>query len=147
MSFASPALLWGLLLIPVLLVAYLFIQRRLSKYAARFTNLDLLTKRRGRLAGAPSASATGARDRRAGRPAARDGEAAEGRRGPARRRDGRPDDGQLGVDEGHRRRSQPAGGGEVGGVDVPRPGAGPLPRRPGVLLERRAGARGADRRS
>lgn len=43
MSFATPALLWGLLLIPVVLVAYLVIQRRRSKYAARFTNLDLLT--------------------------------------------------------------------------------------------------------
>ena len=43
MSFATPALLWGLLLIPALLIAYLFIQRRRSKYAARFTNLDLLT--------------------------------------------------------------------------------------------------------
>jgi Ca-activated chloride channel family protein len=43
MSFATPALLWGLLLIPVVLVAYLLIQRRRSKYAARFTNLDLLT--------------------------------------------------------------------------------------------------------
>jgi Ca-activated chloride channel homolog len=43
MSFATPALLWGLLLIPVALLAYLLVQRRRSKYAARFTNLDLLT--------------------------------------------------------------------------------------------------------
>jgi Ca-activated chloride channel homolog len=42
MSFASPFVLWGLLLIPVGLLAYWFVQRRRIKYAARFTNLDLL---------------------------------------------------------------------------------------------------------
>jgi Ca-activated chloride channel family protein len=42
MTFASPLLLWGLLLIPVLVLAYVLAQRRRSKYAARFTNLDLL---------------------------------------------------------------------------------------------------------
>jgi Ca-activated chloride channel family protein len=42
MSFASPFLLWGLLLIPVVLLAYWLVQRRRIKYAARFTNLDLL---------------------------------------------------------------------------------------------------------
>jgi Ca-activated chloride channel homolog len=42
MSFASPFVLWGLLLIPVGLVAYWLVQRRRIKYAARFTNLDLL---------------------------------------------------------------------------------------------------------
>ena len=42
MSFASPILLWGLLLVPVALLAYLLVQRRRIKYAARFTNLDLL---------------------------------------------------------------------------------------------------------
>jgi Ca-activated chloride channel family protein len=41
-SFASPFLLWGLLLIPVGLLAYWLVQRRRIKYAARFTNLDLL---------------------------------------------------------------------------------------------------------
>jgi Ca-activated chloride channel family protein len=42
MSFGNPFLLWGLLLIPLLLIGYLFLQRRRIKYAARFTNLDLL---------------------------------------------------------------------------------------------------------
>jgi Ca-activated chloride channel homolog len=42
MSFASPFILWGLLLLPVALVAYWLVQRRRIKYAARFTNLDLL---------------------------------------------------------------------------------------------------------
>ena len=42
MSFASPFVLWGLLLIPLGLVAYWLVQRRRIKYAARFTNLDLL---------------------------------------------------------------------------------------------------------
>jgi Ca-activated chloride channel family protein len=42
MSFATPLILWGLLLIPVGLVAYWLVQRRRIKYAARFTNLDLL---------------------------------------------------------------------------------------------------------
>ena len=41
MSFASPVLLWGLLLVPAALLAYLLVQRRRIKYAARFTNLDL----------------------------------------------------------------------------------------------------------
>ncbi len=42
MSFASPFILWGLLFIPVALVGYWLVQRRRIKYAARFTNLDLL---------------------------------------------------------------------------------------------------------
>jgi Ca-activated chloride channel homolog len=41
-SFATPFMLWGLLLIPLALVAYWLVQRRRIKYAARFTNLDLL---------------------------------------------------------------------------------------------------------
>jgi Ca-activated chloride channel homolog len=39
-----PGLLWGLLLVPVTLAAYLLAQRRRARYAARFTNLDLLAK-------------------------------------------------------------------------------------------------------
>jgi Ca-activated chloride channel homolog len=42
MSFATPFILWGLLLIPLGLVGYWLVQRRRIKYAARFTNLDLL---------------------------------------------------------------------------------------------------------
>jgi Ca-activated chloride channel homolog len=42
MSFATPFVLWGLLLIPLGLIAYWLVQRRRIKYAARFTNLDLL---------------------------------------------------------------------------------------------------------
>jgi Ca-activated chloride channel homolog len=42
MSFASPFVLWSLLLIPIALVGYWLVQRRRIKYAARFTNLDLL---------------------------------------------------------------------------------------------------------
>jgi Ca-activated chloride channel homolog len=42
MSFASPFILWGLLLVPIALVGYWLVQRRRIKYAARFTNLDLL---------------------------------------------------------------------------------------------------------
>lgn len=43
MSFAWPAALLSLALIPVLVVAYLLVQRRRVKYAMRFTNLDLLS--------------------------------------------------------------------------------------------------------
>jgi Ca-activated chloride channel family protein len=43
MTFASPELLVGLLLVPLALLAYLFIQRRRSRYAVRFTNVDLLS--------------------------------------------------------------------------------------------------------
>jgi Ca-activated chloride channel homolog len=42
MTFASPALLWGLLLVPLAIGAYLLVQRRRTRYAVRFTNLDLL---------------------------------------------------------------------------------------------------------
>ena len=42
MSFATPFILWGLSIVPVALVAYWLVQRRRIKYAARFTNLDLL---------------------------------------------------------------------------------------------------------
>ena len=42
MTFASPFILWGLLLVPIALVGYWLVQRRRIKYAARFTNLDLL---------------------------------------------------------------------------------------------------------
>jgi Ca-activated chloride channel family protein len=42
MSFAWPAFLWGLLLVPVAGVLYLLAQRRRKRHAVRFTNLDLL---------------------------------------------------------------------------------------------------------
>ena len=42
MSAEWPGLLWMLLLVPVALAAYLFAQRRRSRYTVRFTNLDLL---------------------------------------------------------------------------------------------------------
>jgi Ca-activated chloride channel family protein len=42
MSFAWPLALLSLALIPVLVLAYMLIQRRRVKYAVRFTNLDLL---------------------------------------------------------------------------------------------------------
>ena len=43
MTFASPELLLGLLLVPLALAAYLLVQRRRSRYAVRFTNVDLLS--------------------------------------------------------------------------------------------------------
>jgi Ca-activated chloride channel family protein len=42
MSFAWPAALLSLALIPVAILAYVLVQRRRVKYAMRFTNLDLL---------------------------------------------------------------------------------------------------------
>jgi len=42
LGFATPALLWLLALLPLLAAAYLLSQRRRARYAARFTNLDLL---------------------------------------------------------------------------------------------------------
>jgi Ca-activated chloride channel homolog len=42
MSFLSPELLWTLLLVPALALGYLALQRRRTRYAIRFTNVDLL---------------------------------------------------------------------------------------------------------
>jgi Ca-activated chloride channel family protein len=42
MTFAAPVLLLGLLLVPLGLAAYRIVQRRRSRYAVRFTNVDLL---------------------------------------------------------------------------------------------------------
>jgi Ca-activated chloride channel family protein len=42
MSFASPALLVGLLLVPLAALLYLVVQRRRARYVVRFTNVDLL---------------------------------------------------------------------------------------------------------
>ena len=42
MTFLAPLLLIGLLLVPILLGLYAWAQRRRSRYAVRFTNLDLL---------------------------------------------------------------------------------------------------------
>jgi len=41
-SFESPALLIGLLLVPLALIGYLALERRSSRYGVRFTNLDVL---------------------------------------------------------------------------------------------------------
>jgi Ca-activated chloride channel family protein len=43
MTFASPELLLGLLLVPIALALYLLVQRRRARYVVRFTNVDLLT--------------------------------------------------------------------------------------------------------
>ena len=42
MSFLWPAALLSLLVLPLLVIAYVLLQRRRSKYAVRFTNVDLL---------------------------------------------------------------------------------------------------------
>ena len=42
MTFLAPTLLLGLLLVPLLAALYVWAQRRRSRYAVRFTNLDLL---------------------------------------------------------------------------------------------------------
>lgn len=44
MEFISPGRLWFLLLIPIVIVAYLFMQHRRSQYALRFTNIALLDR-------------------------------------------------------------------------------------------------------
>ena len=42
MTFAEPLFLLALLLVPLAVLAYLFVQRRRSRYAVRFTNVDLV---------------------------------------------------------------------------------------------------------
>lgn len=44
MSFGSPLFLWGLLLLPPAVWAYLALQRRRVRYAIRFTNLEILAR-------------------------------------------------------------------------------------------------------
>ena len=43
MTFADPQLLIALLLVPLAVAAYVYVQRRRSRYAVRFTNVDLLS--------------------------------------------------------------------------------------------------------
>jgi Ca-activated chloride channel family protein len=43
MTFASPELLVALVLVPLAIAAYLFVQRRRARYAVAFTNVDLLS--------------------------------------------------------------------------------------------------------
>jgi Ca-activated chloride channel family protein len=43
MSFASPALLVAILLVPLAIAGYPLVQRRRSRYVVRFTNVDLLS--------------------------------------------------------------------------------------------------------
>jgi Ca-activated chloride channel homolog len=42
LSFGSPLLLTGLLLLPLLVLGYRYLQRRPNRYAVRYTNLDVL---------------------------------------------------------------------------------------------------------
>ena len=63
MSFREPAVLVGLLLIPLALLAYRRLQRRRRREAAAFANPALLPNvahRRARLAAAPAAAARAA---------------------------------------------------------------------------------------
>ncbi len=123
MSFATPWVLWGLLIVPIG-------ARRLLARAAPAEQVRGAVheprpagEHRRRVAGAPPPhpGAAGARlARRAGRG---DGAAAGGRRGAAGRRHRRSDDGQLGVDDGDRRRADAARRGEVGRIVLPRQAA------------------------
>ena len=50
MTFADPILLLGLLVVPAGLLLYRLVQRRRSRYAVRFTNVDLRIRSLARLA-------------------------------------------------------------------------------------------------
>ena len=66
MNFLAPEILLGLLLIPLAIGFYLWAQRRRSRYAVRFTNLDLLANiapRRPVVAPPPAGRAVPRRDR------------------------------------------------------------------------------------
>ena len=108
MNFLAPQMLLGLLLIPVAIGFYLWAQRRRSKYAVRFTNLDLLANLAPRrpawrrhlppvlYLGAIAALLIGL-----ARPTMVVADAARGR-------DGHPRHGRLGLDARDRRLADPA---------------------------------------
>src|SRR3974390_1330463 len=48
MEFTWPQMLWGLLLIPVLIAAYILIQRRRQRYVVRYASLSLVRDALGR---------------------------------------------------------------------------------------------------
>ena len=64
MNFLAPQMLLGLLLVPVAIGFYLWAQRRRSKYAVRFTNLDLLANLRHEATGVAPPPAAGPLPRR-----------------------------------------------------------------------------------
>ena len=123
MTFAWPLALLGLALVPLLLAAYLLVQRRRARYAMRFTNLDLLAnvvdgtpRWRRHLPPALFLLALVALVVAVARPQAllKTPEGSRGRRS----RDGRVD-----VDGGNRRAADPPRGRTEGGGDVSRQGA------------------------
>ena len=120
MSFASPFMLWGLLLDPGRARRLLARAAAANQVRGALHEPRPARERRRRLARPAAAHSGCARARRARRARRRDGEAAGGRRRAAGRRHGRPDDGQLGVDDRDRRRAHAARRREVGRVVVPR---------------------------
>ena len=80
MNFLAPQMLLGLLLVPVAIGFYLWAQRRRSKYAVRFTNLDLLANLTPQPTGVAPPPAAGPLPRRDRRAADRPGPPDDGRR-------------------------------------------------------------------
>ena len=108
MNFLAPEMLLGLLLVPVAIGFYLWAQRRRSKYAVRFTNLDLLANLTPRRPSwrrhLPPVLYLVAIAALLDRPGPPD----DGLRQAARGRDRRPGHGRLGFDARDRRLADPA---------------------------------------
>ena len=145
-TWQSPARLWLLLGVLALVVGYLVMQRRRSRYAVRFTNLRLLDRvapqrpawRRHVPAG-PVPGHAGAAGGRL-RPAHRRGAGAPG----TGHGDGRG--GRLHLDARHRRGPGPADRGEGGRPAVRRRAARRVQRRAGRVRRQRGGAGAAGHR-
>ena len=124
MNFLAPLLLLGLLLVPVLAGLYLLVQRRRSRYAVRFTNLDLLANLapsrpawRRHVPAVMYLGAVAALALALARPTMVMADAARGRDGAPRHR-------RLRLDAGDRRRPDAPGCRAGRGRVVPRPAAG-----------------------
>ena len=137
-EFLNPERLWWLLAVAALGVAYVAVQRWRRRAQVRFTQVDLLDRVAPSRPGLAPArrrrhpAARPHRRRHRHRPSGLDDERAHGERRTHPRAVRR-----VAVDDGHRRRSDPARGGQGGGARLRRPGRRRRRGRPDLLQRQR----------